>query len=560
MPTDSQPGGLADTHLAGGASFAPESLVLGGRFRVERLLGGGGMGLVYLAEQVSLGRKVALKVLRDDLVSTQGMGERFKREALLLSSVEHPAVVRVIDFGEHGASMCLVMEYVEGQSLQQCLEREAPLSVERVERILTQLAQGLAAIHSRGIVHRDLKPDNVVLTKALDGSEQARVLDFGIARLAEPDQRQQVTQVGFVVGTPEYMSPEQAMGQPLDARSDLYALGLIAWRLLTGRAPFPGPSPRELVSQQIHSPPPSLLDAAPHLASAPALVETVMACLQKNPATRPATAQAFLEQLQARPLQLTNTLTGSMRVATAPTRLLAQAKVVPRWKWALGGVTALSLFVAFLVWFLQPARVARRLVDAQRGSEALQVIDDAGGDKASPTLAQLKAAALHQVGRAEEARGLLATIPAEAELEVEALEVLADDYGQLEGSGSEAFKRVRKLLLGWPKARVLKVMQQLATREDGLTQWGALRFVDVEFAGQGLKLTDLYVKALDAKDCTRRRTAARRLGELKATAAVDRLTALKAEPRKRGGMFGLDEDDCGQTAAGEALRRIERGQ
>jgi tRNA A-37 threonylcarbamoyl transferase component Bud32 len=561
MSTDAQPSGVADTHLAGGSSFAPGSLVLGDRFRVERLLGGGGMGVVYLAEQVSLGRKVALKVLRDDLITTQGMGERFKREALLLSSVEHPAVVRVIDFGEHGKSMCLVMEYVEGQSLQQCLEREAPLSVERVERILTQLAQGLAAIHSRGIVHRDLKPDNVVLTKALDGSEQARVLDFGIARLAEPDQKQQVTQVGFVVGTPEYMSPEQAMGQPLDARSDLYALGLIAWRLLTGRAPFPGPSPRELVSQQIHSPPPSLLDAAPHLATAPALVETVMSCLQKNPSTRPATAQGFLERLQARPLALTNTLTGAMRVANAQTRLLAQAKVVPRWKWVLGGVSALTLVVGFLVWFLQPARVARRLVDSQRGSEALQVIDDAtGGEKPNATLTQLKAAALHQVGRAEEARALLATIPADAELEVEALEVLADDYGQLEGTGAEAFKRVKKQLLAWPKQRVLKVMQRLATRDEGLTQWGALRFVDAEFAGQGLNLTELYLQALEAKDCGRRRIAARRLGELKAVAAVEQLTALKAAPRKRGGVLGLEEEDCGQGSAAEALRRIERGQ
>jgi serine/threonine protein kinase, bacterial len=178
----------------------------------------------------------------------------------------------------------------------------------------------------------------------------------------------------------------------------------------------------------------------------------------------------------------------------------------------------------------------------------------------SPTLAQLKAAALHQVGRADEARGLLATIPPEAELEVEALEVLADDYGQLEGTGAEAFKRVRKLLLGWPKPRVLKVMQRLATREDGLTQWGALRFVDAEFAGQGLKLTELYLKALDAKDCARRRVAARRLGELKASAAVEKLTALKAEPRKRGGVLGLEEEDCGQGAASEALRRIERGQ
>lgn len=558
MPTENAPVEVSDTHLAGGGAFAPGALVLGERFRVERLLGGGGMGLVYLAEQVSLGRKVALKVLRDDLLTTQGMGERFKREALLLSSVEHPSVVRVIDFGEHGQSMCLVMEFVEGQSLQQLLEREAPLSVERVERILVQLAQGLAAIHGRGIVHRDLKPDNVVLTTTPEGTEQARVLDFGIARLAEPDARNQVTQQGFVVGTPEYMSPEQAMGQPLDPRSDLYALGLIAFRLLTGTAPFPGPSPRELVSQQIHQAPPRLLDVAPHLAAAPALVDTITACMQKAPDARPASAQAFLERLAQRPLPLTSTLSASMRIVNAPTRLMAQARTVPRWKLWGGAALALASVVGGLVWFFAPERVARRLLEQRRGSEALQVIDDAGGEKPTAALAQLKAAALHQVGRTDEARKLLEALPADAVLEVEALETLADEFGQFEGRQEGA--RVRKLLASWPKQKVLPVMQRLARREEGWTQWGALRFVDVEYAGQGLNLAGLYLEALNAKDCGRRSLAAKRLGELRALEAAEALTKLKSLPRKRGGMLGLDEEDCGQSAAAAALRRIERDQ
>ncbi len=563
MAADLQPV-LADTHLSNGGAFAPGALVLDGRFRVEKLLGGGGMGLVYVAEQVSLGRKVALKVLREDLLNTQGMAERFRREALLLSSVDHPAVVRVIDFGMHQQSMCLVMELVEGPSLQQLIEQEAPFAVERVERIIGQLAQGLAAIHAKGIVHRDLKPDNVVMIVTPDGREQARVLDFGIARLAEPEQDRQVTQTGFVVGTPEYMSPEQAMGQALDPRSDLYTLGLIAYRMLTGRSPFPGPSPRELVSQQIHQPPPELLELAPHLSASPTLVSVVNACLAKAPDGRPPSAQAVLEQLALTPIQLSSTLSGSMRAASQP-KLEPVKRRVPPWQLIAAGGLLAAVLVAGLIWYFQAERRARRLLDARRGSEALQIIDDAVEGKPTGPMLQLKAAALYQVGRPEEGRKLLETLPVpqgakaeELELEADALEALADEFGQAEGRGEGV--RTRKLLASWPKAKVLPVMQRLAKREEGWTQWGALRFVDSEYAGQGLNLTELYVAALEAKDCGRRVLAARRLGELRNQEAIEALTKLKNVPKKRGGVLGLDEEQCGQDAAAAALKKIERDQ
>ncbi|HMK73807.1 MAG TPA: serine/threonine-protein kinase, partial [Myxococcaceae bacterium] len=161
------------------------SLVLDERFRVLGHLGGGGMGEVYLAEQVSLGRKVALKVLKREVGQQPGMSERFRREARLLSSVEHPAVVRVIDFGESEEGTCLVMELAEGETLLQALEK-GPLEPDRGRQVMVQLAEGLEAIHEKGIIHRDLKPENVVLTAGPRG-EQARLLDFGIARLVEPD-------------------------------------------------------------------------------------------------------------------------------------------------------------------------------------------------------------------------------------------------------------------------------------------------------------------------------------------------------------------------------------
>jgi serine/threonine protein kinase len=277
--------------------LSPDSLVLEGRFRVIRPLGAGGMGEVYLCEQVSLGRKVAIKVLHHDLHMQPGMAERFKREARLLSAVEHPAVVRIIDFGESDDSACLVMELVEGVSLHEALTH-GPLAPARALAVLHQLAEGLAAIHDKGIIHRDIKPENVFLTPTPKG-EQARLLDFGIARLVEPDADSAVSQVGVVLGTPEYLSPEQAIGARVDARSDLYCLGVLAYRILSGRLPFEGPSPRQFVAQHANATPLSLDRAAPALSINPGLVALVMRLLEKDPANRFQSAQVLAEALIA---------------------------------------------------------------------------------------------------------------------------------------------------------------------------------------------------------------------------------------------------------------------
>ncbi|HYO60141.1 protein kinase domain-containing protein [Archangium sp.] len=276
----------------------PGTLVLDGRFRVLQLLGAGGMGEVYLGEQVSLGRKVAIKVLHADLMVHPSMIERFKREARLLSAVDHPAVVRVIDYGETGVGACLVMEYVEGENLYDVL-LEGAMAPSRALPLLYQLAEGLAAIHDKGIIHRDLKPENVLLTKGLRG-EQARLLDFGIARLVEPDAaNSNLSQVGLVVGTPEYLSPEQAVGAPVDTRSDLYSFGVLAYRVLSGQLPFPGPGPTQYVAQHAAAAPLPLIEAAPTLAGHPALVALVMQLLQKAPTHRLPGATALVDALGA---------------------------------------------------------------------------------------------------------------------------------------------------------------------------------------------------------------------------------------------------------------------
>ena len=288
---------LASTGVLSTAALQPGALVLDGRFRVLELLGSGGMGQVFVAEQVSLGRKVALKVLRRDMSLVAGMHERFRREALLLSSVDHPAVVRVIDFGYSNDNACLVMELVEGETLETAL-RQGPMAPARAAALLVQLAEGLAAIHERGIVHRDLKPENIFVTRTAKG-EQARLLDFGIARLAQPTPEATTTQVGLVLGTPEFMAPEQVAGGALEARSDLYSLGVVAFRMLSGVLPFPGPGARDFLLQHLSAVPASLLTAAPQLAAVPQLVRVVQSCLEKDPSRRPASASALAASLSA---------------------------------------------------------------------------------------------------------------------------------------------------------------------------------------------------------------------------------------------------------------------
>ncbi|TSC29350.1 protein kinase [Corallococcus sp. Z5C101001] len=275
--------------------LAPDALVLDGRFRVLGPLGSGGMGEVYLGEQVSLGRKVAIKVLHHDLHTQAGMAERFKREARLLSAVEHPAVVRIVDFGQSGDAACLVMEFVEGQSLHDALQH-GPLVAPRALALLQQLAEGLAAIHDKGIIHRDLKPENVLISPSVRG-EQARLLDFGIARLVEPDANSALSQVGVVLGTPEYLSPEQALGAKVDTRSDLYSFGVLAYRVLSGRLPFDGPSPRHFLSQHASSAPLPLERAAPQLSRYVGLLSLVMRLLDKDPAKRPQSANELADAL-----------------------------------------------------------------------------------------------------------------------------------------------------------------------------------------------------------------------------------------------------------------------
>ncbi len=278
--------------------------VLDGRYRLGRLIGAGGMGKVYEAEHVHIGRAVAVKILHPRLTGSRVDVERFQREARIAVRLSSPHVVEMIDFGRTPRDqLYLVMELLRGESLGAQLEREGRFQPEHVTALMRQLLAGLAAAHDAGIVHRDLKPENLWLVPA-DGGTRLKILDFGIAKVSDLPDGAARTQAGLVMGTPEYLSPEQAVGGEIDARSDLYSAGIIAWVLLTGRHPFPRPSVRELVRAHAFEPVPSPDREVPGLAAHPALLRFVARATEKDRDARAQTASELLAILDGRESRL----------------------------------------------------------------------------------------------------------------------------------------------------------------------------------------------------------------------------------------------------------------
>ncbi|MES3035808.1 MAG: protein kinase [Gemmatimonadota bacterium] len=255
---------------------------VGGEYEIVRLIGRGGMGAVYLARDRALERLVAIKVLPPGSATDAGVLERFRREAKTVASLQHVGIVPLYAFGERRGLCWFVMGYVRGESLATRLEREPVLEVETARTLLAQVAEALDHAHRQGIVHRDIKPDNILLD---DGTGRAMLTDFGIARADTLSAATSLTQVGSVMGTPHYMSPEQATAEPqIDGRSDLYSVGVVGYQLLSGKLPFDGRSFRELLMQHVSATPQPLLTIAPTVP--PDVADAVMRCLEKDPARR----------------------------------------------------------------------------------------------------------------------------------------------------------------------------------------------------------------------------------------------------------------------------------
>jgi serine/threonine protein kinase len=269
-------------------------LVLG-RYRVNSRLARGGMSSVYLARDVQKGVITAVKVLRQDLVLEQSARKRFLNECHAIQRIEHPAVVKILDVGEtEDGRICLVMEYVYGSSLRKLLSR-GPLKLDNAVPIIGAVAEGLAAAHEQCVIHRDLKPENVLIPRKKSSCNSlAKIVDFGIARIIDAPR---ITTTQHVMGTPQYISPEQAMGKSVDHRSDIYTLGVMMYEMLSGELPFSGDDPDFLLRQHVHAPPPPLTESATESEIPEDLKALVMRCLAKAPHNRPGSVEEFLSIL-----------------------------------------------------------------------------------------------------------------------------------------------------------------------------------------------------------------------------------------------------------------------
>ncbi len=270
--------------------------IIGDGYVIERLLGGGGMGQVYLARDPRLDRLVAIKLLHEDVALSEEADSRFRREARALSRVVHPNVVGIHAFGRRDATWYLVMEYVEGYSLEQVLE-DGPMPLAEVVHITRQVASGLAEAHALGIIHRDVKPGNILLRPLASGGLLAKVVDFGLARQFEGQQTHVVTQQARILGTPAYMSPEQIQAQPLDGRTDLYALAAMVYQMLTGRLPYHRETLQGLLMAHLVDQP-APIDQRGDATIPQAVQREILRGLEKSPDQRHASVVAFAQALE----------------------------------------------------------------------------------------------------------------------------------------------------------------------------------------------------------------------------------------------------------------------
>lgn len=320
-------------------------------YRIERELGGGGMSRVFLAEEAALSRRVAIKVLESHGARVDA--DRFRREVLLSAQLSHPHIVPLLAAGEIDGLLYYIMPFVDGQSLRGRL-REGELSIGEVIRLLRNISAALSYAHARGIVHRDIKPDNVIVTGGV-----AVVLDFGVSKaLAASTQAPTdgITGAGLAIGTPRYMAPEQVVADPdIDVRADIYALGILAYELLTGSTPFGGNDPVKIVRAHLSEMPEPVNNRRAGIP--PTIAALVMRCLEKDRERRPASATEVLDLLDS---MATPSLTSAMTLGTAASRGVAWATsaLMP----ALVYLVAAGVMIAGLKWLAAQGQIGDRLM------------------------------------------------------------------------------------------------------------------------------------------------------------------------------------------------------
>ena len=439
----------------------PSDSVIGGRYEIGERLGVGGMAEVYAATDQRLGRQVAVKFLRSE-VDDPNARARIETEARAAASLSHPNIVNVYDAGDHGGRPYVVMELADSRSLADVIREEGPLPADRVRQIGDQVLSALAAAHAEGFVHRDVKPANILVRE--DGA--VKLADFGIAK-SFADAAAGMTAVGLVMGTPTYLSPEQAAGQPATPRSDLYAMGVVLYEALTGSPPFTGDTPMAVVAAHAHAPVPDIRAATPGVP--PALAAVVERALAKDPADRFANAEEMRRAL-ARP------------VVGEPTRLTAIADTAPiavrptpapparNWAPAAMGGTAVVLFLLLLWLGLRGGGDNLQPVGATSSSAPAAETATTQPDRQSPPTTD----ALAAVGNLGGLVGLL-----------------QDDPESFGSKGPELRDKLREVLDSEGGKRADKA----ASLQDEIRRWADGGELDASIAARAIDLLEPYTAA-----------------------------------------------------------------
>lgn len=412
-----------------------EGRVIDRKYRILEKLGGGGMGVVYKAEHIFLNKIVAVKILHSHLSADQEYLQRFQREARTACQIRHRSAILLHDFGVDGDLPYLAMDYIEGQTLAEVLKDEKTLSPERVYDIVSQISGALGEAHALGVIHRDLKPENIMLSVAKDGREVAQVLDFGIAKVlhTENEGDTPLTKFGTVFGSPKYMAPEQALQGELDQRTDLYALGVMIYEMLSGTVPFDISSPLAIMVKHAHDAPKPLKDAAPEKKFTEAINAVVMKLLEKEKANRYPSVKEFLIDFES---------------AFVPERLQhASTAAGPSWQ-AFAGVVLLALVaMSGGYYYLRPVAGGEDARQLRRELERLEV-EKLTKQREAEAAAKAAAESQQEVERAQQELERQRLVAEQVQRETEALKsAWLEEETRIEKLKSEADEATKAALV-----------------------------------------------------------------------------------------------------------------